>query len=313
MPTSPPDSFGDQCVALAWGAWVELGVSGWGATHRNWTVDPEPLILFTAWLGDRDARLRDEATDWCIRYADRVSKVRLKNLAKAQPRQVRAAFGEFAATVSKHSGVTWPYADEIPRRYRPTGKSVLPPLDRPSLAWLRLRALLGLGARTEVIRYFLSHEGATAGIAELAAWTGYTKRNVAEACDALAEAGELQVRTIGNRFSFSLSRNAVLRNFDGMADIRPNWTAVCNVARGLAELEGEAGRRAVVSTLPMKVKRALDAIADDLAEVGASAPPSETVGTALWPAAIDLGRHTLRQWAAGRWTLPENSHNARNR
>jgi hypothetical protein len=301
MPPSPPESFIDQCIALAWGAWVELGVSGWGSTHRQWAIDPEPLILFTAWLGDRDARLRDEATDWCIRYADRVSRVRLKSLLKEQPGHVRSAFAELSATVSQHAAVKWPDA-MAPRRYRPTGKSRLPPLDRPSLGWLRLRALLGLGARTEVVRYFLSNEHAAAGTAELAAWTGYTKRNIGEACEALADAGELQARMIGNRFSYSLSSRSLLRNFEGVAPIRPNWTAVCTVARTLAELEAESDRRAVARTLPMKVKKALTTMHDDLAEVGAQPPPADTQGPALWPAVVELDRRTLRRWAAGHWT-----------
>lgn len=37
-------SFADRALALAWGAWAELGVSGWASTHGNWAVDPEPLI-----------------------------------------------------------------------------------------------------------------------------------------------------------------------------------------------------------------------------------------------------------------------------
>ena len=53
-------------VDLCWGAWSELGVSGWSRTHMTWAIDPEPLIVFTA-IADLDPRLRDEALDWCIR------------------------------------------------------------------------------------------------------------------------------------------------------------------------------------------------------------------------------------------------------
>lgn len=292
-------SFGEQCVALAWGGWVELGVSGWGATHGDWAVDPEPLIIFTAWLGDRDARLRDEATDWCIRYATRVSKVRLKNLVQAQPEEVRRSFGEFAATVTEYSGVSWPRAT-TPRAYRVTGKSTLPPLDRASLAWLRLRAVFGLGARTEVLRFFLTDPRATVSVARLARWTGYAKRNVAEACEVLHEAGELRAKTIGNRFAYSLARGALVRGFTDLPPVRPDWTAVCNVARELAELEAET-QRSSVKTVPVKVHQALARLERPLDDLGVDSVPARLRGAAVWDAVIDLDRRTLRRWAVGKW------------
>lgn len=298
MPPRPP-SFADQCVALAWGGWVELGVSGWGATHGAWAVDPEPLIVFTAWLGDRDARLLDEATDWCIRYATRVSKVRLKNLVQAQPEEVQRSFGHFSATVAQHSGVSWPRATTH-RRYQVTGKSTLPPLDQPSLAWLRLRALFGLGARTEVLRYFLTDPAATASIARLARWTGYAKRNVAEACEALHEAGELRARTIGNRFAYALAKGALVRRFGGLPPVRPNWKAVCDVARELAELESET-QRSSPRTVPVKVRQALARLERPLDDLGVETVPAHVRGAALWDAVVDLDRRTLRRWAVGEW------------
>jgi hypothetical protein len=44
-----------------------LTAARWTRTHTDWAIDLEPLIMFTAALGDEDPRLRDEATDWCIR------------------------------------------------------------------------------------------------------------------------------------------------------------------------------------------------------------------------------------------------------
>ncbi len=39
MPTSKR-SIQQQAVDLCWGAWSELGVSGWGRTKQNWAIDP---------------------------------------------------------------------------------------------------------------------------------------------------------------------------------------------------------------------------------------------------------------------------------
>jgi len=148
-------TFAEQPIALAWGAWVELGVSGWTETHSDWAIDPEPLIVFAALLGDEGVRRRDEATDWCVRNWRKVSRTRLKNLVREQPPATRDAFGSFAATVGEHAGVTWPDTSQ-PRRFMVTGRSSVPQLDKPSMVWLRLRAMFGLGARTEILRYFPS-------------------------------------------------------------------------------------------------------------------------------------------------------------
>ncbi len=304
MPTSrrrrPAATFAAQSLALASGAWTELGVSGWTSTHGNWAIDPEPLILFTAWLGDADPRLRDEATDWCVRNWRYVSRARLKNLERNQPDDVREVFGEFAATVGAHAGISWPAATR-PRRYTVTGRSILPPLDRPSLTWVRLRAMFGVGARTEVLRCFLSERDASMSVARLAGSTGYTKRNVADECDTLERAGVLSVRARGNRFYYSLSRSCELRTFVGeLPDVRPNWTALLNVARELVALEERAGDLPQ-KTLPVHVRRTLRCIEDDLDELGVKPPAGSVQGTDLWPNMRRFGMDHLGAWSIGRW------------
>src|SRR5262245_31492145 len=96
-------SLREELVGLAWSLWAELGVSGWERHHRMWFVDPEPLIVFTAWLGDDDARLRDEVTDWCLAFGTWVSATRLANLLEGATETEKERFGELAATVAKHS------------------------------------------------------------------------------------------------------------------------------------------------------------------------------------------------------------------
>ncbi len=78
MDSSSP--LANALTSLAWSLWAELGVSGWSRHHKHWLVDPEPLVVFTAWLGDTDARLRDEATDWCIQFGSWLSATRLSSI-----------------------------------------------------------------------------------------------------------------------------------------------------------------------------------------------------------------------------------------
>lgn len=303
MPSSrrrrPVATFAEQSLALASGAWTELGVSGWATSHEDWAIDPEPVILFTAWLGDADPRLRDEATDWCVRNWRCVSRARLKNLLREQPGDVQEAFGEFAATVGAHAGIGWPGATE-PRRFTITGRSTLPPLDRPSLVWVRLRAMFGVGARAEILRCFLSRGGGLMSVARLAGATGYTKRNVADECDTLERAGVLSVRSRGNRFYYSLARRAGLEAFVGeLPPIRPDWTAMLNIARELVALERRT-EDPVLKTLPVHVRKTLRLIEDDLNELGIEPPSDSLRGADLWPAVRQLGIDHLGAWSLGR-------------
>ena len=298
----PAATFAEQATALAWGAWVELGVSGWTETHTEWAIDPEPLIVFTAFLSDQDARLRDEATDWCVRNWRHVSKARMKNLVRAQPTAVHDAFGTFAATVGEHAGIVWPHAS-TPRRFTVTGRSATPQLDKPSMVWLRLRAMFGIGARTEILRYFLSQEDGRSSAATISAATSYTKRNIAEECETLVHAGVLTVRPMGNRFYYSLANRAELEAFVGsMPIVRPNWIAMFDVARQLVTLESSA-TTGTTRIMAVKVRKAVDEMEADLDELEIETPSSEIRGGDLWPAIQAMGKKTLGEWSLGRWHL----------
>lgn len=293
-------TFAEQSLALAAGAWTELGVSGWTSTHGDWAIDPEPLIVYTAWLGDADPRLRDEATDWCIRNWRYTSKARLRNLLQEQPEAVRQAFGEFAGTVGAHARISWPAGTE-PRRYAVTGRSTLPALDRRSLVWIRMRAMFGVSARTEILRSFLSGNVGRISTSGLAQMSGYTKRNVADECDTLQRAGVLAVRPMGNRLYYSLARRAELEAFVGeLAPIRPNWTAILNVARELVTLERRA-EEVRLTTLPVHVRKTIRLIEGDLDELDIEAPSGGVRGVDLWPTVRRIGHAHLGAWSLGQW------------
>lgn len=299
----PAKTFDEQALDLAWGAWAELGVSGWASTHGDWAIDPEPLILFTSFLGDRDPRLRDEATDWCVRHWRHVSKVRLKNLARRQSDDDQESFGEFAATVGAHAGIDWPGATTA-RPFTVTGRSTLPPLERPSLVWLRLRAMFGLSARTEILRYFLSSDGGRASVATITRASGYLKRTVADECEFLEQAGVLSSRTVGNRFYFTLAKASQLEEFVGdMPAVRPDWTAMFNVARELVTVEERMGT-ATLRTAGVKARSALRRIEDDLEDLDIDEPSADLTGADIWPALQSLGNDTLGAWSIGQRATP---------
>jgi hypothetical protein len=214
-----------ELVALAWSLWAELGVSGWERRHKKWFVDPEPLILFTAWLGDEDARLRDEATDWCIRYGSWISATRLANMLEARD-EARERFGELAATVALHSSVRWRGATTA-RPFQPTGKSRLESFDAPSLVSLRLRALLGIGARAEVVRQCLSAASLARSASDFVDDAGFMKRNIADALDALRLGGALEATRRQNKVAFRLRRQRAWHDLLGdLPSVWPRWSSL---------------------------------------------------------------------------------------
>lgn len=304
MPTSnrrPP--LADHQLSLLWGAWAELGVSGWQKTHRDWAIDPEPLIIATAALEDADPRLRDEALDWCISHWRYVSKVQLKNLLREQPREVREAWGPFAATVNERAGVTWPGATQK-FEYQTTGKSVLNSLEQPSRAWLRLRGMFGLGARTEILRFFLSeHRRAT--VATIAEQARYAKRVVADECDTLERAGVLRSQQVANRFYYTLNRGDALKAFVGkVAPHQPDWSALFRVTSALVALERSAARISD-EALMVEAHRVAKSLEEDLDALYIEDPPELDQPGNYWPTVRDFAERYMGAWAIGDWKPDE--------
>jgi DNA-binding transcriptional ArsR family regulator len=301
MPTSKTHkaTLAEYELTLLWGAWVELGVSGWQRTHSNWAIDPEPLIVRTATLGDADPRLRDEALDWCIHNWRYVSRVRLRNLLREQAGEAGEAWGRFAATVNTHSKVRWPNATQA-IRYVATGRSSLDSMEQPSRAWIRLRAMFGLGARTEILRYFLSGQR-RATVATIAENVGYTKRNVADECDSLEKAGVLKMRQLGNRFYYTLGRATELRDFAGaIAPIQPAWTSLLEVTSTFVALEAAAETLAA-DALMVEAHRVTRLLDDKLDALGIQERPRLVQRDDYWPAVRNFARKYMSSWSAGKW------------
>jgi len=297
-------TFEQQAVDLAWGAWVELGVPGADRTHQDWAIDPEPLILFTAFLGDTDGRLRDEATDWCIRSWRSVSKNRLRRLLAESPADVVEGFGVLAATVNERAGITWPGATDS-RPHRTSGRP-RPPVDltRESMAWLRLRTIFGMSARAEVLRYFLPRSTVYVSAAMIARRTGYTKRSIAEEAENLAEAGVLGAQRSQHAHLYTLERRQALEDLVGKLPLyMPDWADYFAIARELVLVERAIGRPgALPASVPVKALGALEAMEPAIDHLRLVAPASGLRGADLWPAVRDFGKDTLGKWAAGRGT-----------
>lgn len=264
----------------------------------DWAIDPEPLIIVTPLITARDARLRDEALDWCIHNWRHISRVRLRNLLRARPVDVVDAYASFAATVNAHGGANWPDESQ-PFAYATTGRSMPPALSRDSLVWLRMRAMFGVSARTEILRYFLSHEGGRASVITLATASGYTKRNIADECTALQRAGVLAVRSVLNRLYYSLDRDTQLRAFVGdPPPVVPDWTSLFRITRALVDLSDDSSRLPA-RALNVEASRILNDLDEEFDRL--ELPPPPIRGNDYWSAVRHLIDGTLTAWARGKW------------
>lgn len=223
---------------IAWSLWSELGVSGWKESDCVEAIDIEPLILFTAWLGEQDHRLWEESLDWCVTNHRFVSAARLRSLLKRAGRDEAEHFREYSATVQEIvPKASWPGGGR-PCRITLSRKSRVPRLDRPALLQLRMRAIFGVSARSEVLRTLLIERPRGWSAADLAQLAGYAKVNVAAALDLLALAGVVAVESMGTQFRYRMARAPHLIEFAGpVPRFQPDWSARFAVIVELIRLE----------------------------------------------------------------------------
>lgn len=220
---------------FAWDQWAQMGVF---ATPRRgadtWAQDPEALLVFTLDVARDEPRLFDEVLDWLCVNDSLVSGRRLTRLAGADPqvdRLVRAAVAWAAehgstlrlgsakepepvvpVTVSRSGGEP-PRTDETFRSHgflkpptEPSRKSVAP-MPRASINFaFRLRLLLGVGSRAEIIRFLLTSGASQATTLAIAEAAVSTKRNVNGALNELASAGAIERLVFGNEARHSIDR-----------------------------------------------------------------------------------------------------------
>lgn len=227
----------DALVAFAWDEWAQMGLLATPHRRSPWTQDPEALIVFTLEVARCEPRLFDELLDWLVVNEPLLSVRRLR--AMCIDGTDRALLGAALAWLARQR----PRARLRGGRELPTAPVSLEPLFRPappsaeidedfaaagflrplavpshksrppeltasiSLAF-RLRHILGVGIRTEVVRVLLTIGAARVTAQALAQSTGYAKRNVHEALTGLTTAGVISTVTIGTEQRYAADRPA---------------------------------------------------------------------------------------------------------
>jgi hypothetical protein len=263
---------------LAWSLWAELGVDGAVRRHDWQAIDLEPLIIFTAHLGGADSRLRASTIDWCIRHSRFASAYRLRNLADQASSATRSAFGRYAATVRAHGKAPWP-GEGDPLTLLHPARIGSPDLRRPSLVQLRLRALVGVSARAEVLKLMLAQPDRPQAASQLAEDAAYGKGGVAQALDMLTLAGIVHVQPDANRLLYRLSRPSELaQTLQWLPSVFPDWWPIFKITEALTDYAHSASGSA--SARAAAVQKLLQRIDEDLHRLGLADHVPQAIGPA---------------------------------
>lgn len=222
---------------FAWSEWAQMGVLASAPRRSPWAEDPEALIVFTLEVARDDPRLFDELLDWLLCNEPLVSVRRLRSfavdledrrlvdgaLAWVDAHRPRARLRgrrpeqptEEAMPLFTESGFPMREPDPsflsagfVRSPVEPSGKSQAPDLRAPVNFAFRLRQVLGLGVRAEVVRLLLTSATPRMSTADLAAGAGYARRNVLDAVGALQEGGVVSVARGAGGQRFAIDRGA---------------------------------------------------------------------------------------------------------
>ena len=332
------ESLREEVVAalqtLAWDQWSQLGVSGAAPRRREErAADPEALLLFTFEIGRTEPRLFDEVLDWLARNESLVSVHRLRNLctnptdralADAALRWSAGVRRRHRPTTGKHSrtegaeleplftGVPLPRTNLDPAfsryglarlRLGPSEKSQAPRLHDPISFAFRLRRLLGVGVRAEVVRALLTIRAPRLSGRVITASAGFAQRNVREGLTQLHEAGIVEVAHLSDERYYAVRSGdwAALLAFESAPtlpfhyDWIPAYRALTRALRWLHQ----PGLDDLSPYLRASRARSLVAeIEDDLRYVGVAPGTDAAQGAAYWETFVGILRAAIRH-AAG--------------
>lgn len=228
----------EALVGLAWSLWGALGVSTWVAPARTTVIEVEPLIAYTAFVARDDRRLLREARSWVVEQMPLLSIRQFKNVVTTQRWPFEGPVKEFGAVLAAATRKPWPGAGE--------GRSDLVEGDRPAIAdlttpcalQLRLRSLLGVSARAEIVRILLLSDHPWT-VSELSHRVPYTRRQVGGEIDHLTKAAIVQRAPSPGPAKVSLAHPQAMRELVGPVGHDLDWAPLFRLLTGLRELLGD--------------------------------------------------------------------------
>jgi hypothetical protein len=298
-------------VEFCWDEWAQLGVLAGQKRISPWVVDPEALIVFTLEVARADPRLFDEVLDWMLLNERLLSVRRLRAMCNGADDRilVQAVIGwldwqrpraRLKAQLQQPSETSvslfhgeGPLAEMEPSfeaagllrsRLLPSHKSRAPDLAAPINLGFRLRAILGVGIRAEVIRIMLTIRAPWMTAQALGQLSGYSKRNVHEALTGLTDAQVLAGFTVSGEERYSLNKNIWAALLQCSPDTLPehrDWPQVFSALRGIlrwSEHAAQVGDSEYL--LASNARQLLDQLRSELSLAGIFSRPGVTVDDA---------------------------------
>lgn len=316
------EDFSRRLIDFAWDQWSQMGVLAEprGSESRT-AADPEALMLLTFEVGRESPRLFDEVLDWIALNHRLVSTQRLRNLSvdeddralssavvdwlRFQRRKVRQPLntdpGAFDDPKPLFIGSKVPVVTPEPAflahgflksLHEPLGRSRAPDLTLPVNFAFRLRSLLGLGARSEVVRTLLGEDAPRMTLQTIAASSGYAKRNVQEAAASLRAAGTLDSITVGNELRFGIDRDRWMSFLDlDRAPLHSDWPQQFHAFRVLLRwLRDPSNLHLSDYMRASNAREALSSVLPDLRFAGLGVNADGPSGDAYWPHFVEIVR-----------------------
>jgi hypothetical protein len=341
------DTVTARLTAFAWDQWAQLGVFA-PTNRRNQTAaDPEALLLFTLEVGRSDPRLFDETLDWLLTNERLVSVQRLRNLcrdeedrdlveaallwvARQQPRsrpaprrgreprttEPRPLFYDVARQV-REPDQAFLAVDLLKPATEPSRKSRPPDPDAPINFAFRMRHLVGVGSRAEVIRYLLIAPITDAPALAIADAAGYAKRNVNDTLTSLVAARAVTAYELGNERRYSLDRvlwSQFLRFQQGGWPTYRDWLHLLGALRQLSRwLQDPTLDQLTPYMLASNARTLMEHVEPELGLAGVlpSGAPQEE-GERYWEAFVGTVERSLATLEAGGAVLtPRGQQDAR--
>jgi hypothetical protein len=304
----------DDLVAFVWSQWGQMGVLAPSDRVDEWAADPEALLLLTFEVCREEPRLFDEVLDWLLVNERLVSLHRLRNLAvddndralagaviewlgqrrrKSPPRpQVEPDLQQGAVPLFLRDGALVERPDPaflahgfLKSWIEPARRSGHPDLTQPINFSFRMRSLLGVGARAEVVRILLTVDVPGMSLQAIAASSGFTKRNVQEAAASLRAAGTATSWNLGNEQRFDLPRERWLQllSLDSPPAHR-DWPRLFRALRMLLRwLRNPDTEHLSEYMRASDARRLVEEMSKDLRFAGVSADPLGAIGDQYWP------------------------------
>jgi hypothetical protein len=291
---------GEQPVAFAWDEWAQMGLLATPNRRSPWAQDPEALVVFTLEVARAEPRLFDELLDWMLVNEALLSVRRLRAMAVDETdrsltagtlawlahERPRARLGNGAKAITParlhplfRSVIRVSEPDEafasagwLRPALSPSHKSQAPDPTAPINLAFRLRQILGVGIRAEVVRILLTIQAPWVNAQTLARSTGYAKRNVHDALAGLRVAGVVSAFTVGAEQRYTADRPAwaALLGIDpDELPVHRDWPQLLGVLRRILRWSEQPDLAATSDYLrASRARDLLEATSSDLAFTG---------------------------------------------